>query len=335
MANAAKQRALPSATHESNAMDSAPSAPKIDDEFKALCRTLDADEKAQLRASIDADGIRDALVVWQQENVLLDGHNRLEIATELGRLDDLQYVSLPFADRAAAIAWIKQNQLGRRNLDPAEKNELRQAYELGKEYQAEKRQGERSDLTCAQVEQKLDADLPGQPDADLTCAQPEQKSAAKPARRQSAAKRVARRRRVSTATVRRSSFFSSCVDFLKKKYGIDVTADGIGLTKPQVTTFFSLPESIQEAALAGVHPADANAVHNAVDRAVKASKPKNDDQLASIPAMWVTPPQAEHINRAWRVIRERYGLQTNAEAQAKMAELFLQGNKDQDANVST
>ena len=54
---------------------------KIDDEFNALIPSLTEEEKKELRQSIESDGIRDALVVWG--DILIDGHNRYEIAQEL------------------------------------------------------------------------------------------------------------------------------------------------------------------------------------------------------------------------------------------------------------
>ena len=53
-------------------------------------------------------------MVWAGENILLDGHNRLDICQAHGI--DLEYVEIELADRDAAMLWIEENQLGRRNL---------------------------------------------------------------------------------------------------------------------------------------------------------------------------------------------------------------------------
>jgi phage N-6-adenine-methyltransferase len=87
---------------------------QIDPEFQALIPPLRADERAQLEANIVADGVRDPLVTWQ--GVLIDGHNRYEIATRLGL--PYQVTSMDFATRDDACDWIDRNQLGRRNLHP-------------------------------------------------------------------------------------------------------------------------------------------------------------------------------------------------------------------------
>lgn len=103
----------------------------IDAEFRTLIPALSKDERAQLEASVLAEGCRDALVVWQ--GILLDGHNRYEICTAHGIPFDTLDIDLP--DRDAAITWIINNQLGRRNLTPEQASYLR-----GQRYNREKRQ---------------------------------------------------------------------------------------------------------------------------------------------------------------------------------------------------
>ena len=85
---------------------------KIDNEFHSIIPTLTEEEKTQLRQSIKEDGIRDELVVWG--DILIDGHNRYEIAQEFG----IKYktINKDFASRSLAKEWIIKNQFGRRNL---------------------------------------------------------------------------------------------------------------------------------------------------------------------------------------------------------------------------
>jgi len=85
---------------------------KIDSEFYGLIPTLAEDEKEQLRNSIKEDGVRDALVVWGE--IIIDGHNRYEIAQELGV--GYKTKNKDFADRSHAKEWIILNQFGRRNI---------------------------------------------------------------------------------------------------------------------------------------------------------------------------------------------------------------------------
>lgn len=92
--------------------------PTIDPEFKGLIRPQSEDEHALLRASIERDGCRDALVTWH--GVLLDGHNRLEICEELGRKYETVDVR-GVTTRDEALLWIIANQLARRNLEALDK----------------------------------------------------------------------------------------------------------------------------------------------------------------------------------------------------------------------
>ena len=88
----------------------------IDPEFELLCPPLTADEREALESSLVAEGCRDALIVWEGHELLLDGHNRKRICETHGIDYNVIGVSLP--DREAATAWILRNQLGRRNLHP-------------------------------------------------------------------------------------------------------------------------------------------------------------------------------------------------------------------------
>jgi len=61
--------------------------------------------------------------VWTEENILLDGHNRLEICRRQNIGYETVGISLP--DREAAADWIDANQLGRRNLNPDQASLMR------------------------------------------------------------------------------------------------------------------------------------------------------------------------------------------------------------------
>ena len=93
---------------------------QIDQEFKDLIPALTEEEYKQLEANILSEGIRDSLLVWN--GILIDGHNRYEIATKHGLSYDVQ--EKEFADRAEAERWIILNQLGRRNLSAYDRIEL-------------------------------------------------------------------------------------------------------------------------------------------------------------------------------------------------------------------
>lgn len=84
----------------------------IDDEFKALIPPLSDEERALLEQSLLNEGCRDSLVVWR--DTLIDGHNRYELCQKHGVA--FKTVERDFQDRNEALAWIIQNQLGRRNI---------------------------------------------------------------------------------------------------------------------------------------------------------------------------------------------------------------------------
>lgn len=135
----------------------------IDKEFAAMIPALSAEERQQLEANIvEHGGARDPLVVWIRPDdedewddqycsaILLDGHNRYEICTRLKLPYEVH--GMRFDGREEAEDWIDRNQLGRRNLHPDAFTLL-----LGRRYNRAKKQGERTDLTSGQNDQKSTA----------------------------------------------------------------------------------------------------------------------------------------------------------------------------------
>jgi hypothetical protein len=100
-------------------MDAKMALVKIDREFEALIPKLSSEEYSQLRLNVSRDGCRDNLRVWFGHNILLDGHNRYRICQETGKDFGVTPIELP--DREAALLWIEENQLGRRNLSDAQR----------------------------------------------------------------------------------------------------------------------------------------------------------------------------------------------------------------------
>jgi hypothetical protein len=109
-------------------------SPRIDPEFVELAAPMDDATRAALRASLVAEGCRDALVVWGEKDTLLDGHNRLAICRELGI--PFRTTKLSFPDRAAALSWFVAAQRTRRSLTPHWA-----MYYLGREYNAQRTAG--------------------------------------------------------------------------------------------------------------------------------------------------------------------------------------------------
>jgi hypothetical protein len=105
--------------------------PTIDPEIRDFLPPHTSEEAERLAAKLKSEKFRDKLVVWKEENILLDGHNRLRICEENGIAYQIDYLSFP--DRESAIAWIVEHQLARRNLTTRQRN-----YFIGKKYNANK-----------------------------------------------------------------------------------------------------------------------------------------------------------------------------------------------------
>jgi N6-adenosine-specific RNA methylase IME4/anti-sigma28 factor (negative regulator of flagellin synthesis) len=88
---------------------------KIKPEFKSLIPPLEEAEAKQLEQNLINEGSRDPLVEWQ--GFLIDGHNRYEICTKHNL--PFEVISKDFKTEAEARIWMRQNQMGRRNLTKA------------------------------------------------------------------------------------------------------------------------------------------------------------------------------------------------------------------------
>jgi transposase-like protein len=107
----------------------------IDEQFRDLIPPLADDERAHLRQSIVDEGCREPITVWQEKpciQVIIDGHNRHDICKELDVPFDVRPVE--FGGRDDVTLWMINNQLGRRNLSPADFKML-----IGRKYNATKK----------------------------------------------------------------------------------------------------------------------------------------------------------------------------------------------------
>ncbi len=91
----------------------------VDPELAAIIPPLLADELEALESSVRAEGCRDALCVWTETGILLDGHHRKAICDRHGLPYPTTGISLP--DRDAALLWVISNQCARRNLPAIDK----------------------------------------------------------------------------------------------------------------------------------------------------------------------------------------------------------------------
>lgn len=112
----------------------------LDAEIQSLLPPPDPEERQQLEANLEKDGCLDPLKVWAGHQILIDGHNRLEICRRLNIPYSVVEVELP--DRAAVVAWVVAHQLGRRNLNNFQRAEL--ALILKPQISAEAAQRQRS-----------------------------------------------------------------------------------------------------------------------------------------------------------------------------------------------
>ena len=104
---------------------------KIDPEFQGKIPPLNAEEEHILEQNmIQERRLLNPLIIWK--GYILDGHSRYRILKHHPEIAfEVKEIQLP--DRYAALAWICQNQLGRRNLDPE-----RRKFLMGRTYENEK-----------------------------------------------------------------------------------------------------------------------------------------------------------------------------------------------------
>ena len=107
----------------------------IDEEFESVIPPLTDEEFELLKESVLNDGeVYHPLVVWN--NIIVDGHHRYKILKEHPEIK-YRINKREFENRYEAISWICLNQLGRRNLNDAQKKML-----IGRRYKAEKKKRE-------------------------------------------------------------------------------------------------------------------------------------------------------------------------------------------------
>ncbi|MCL2438698.1 MAG: hypothetical protein FWC99_06445 [Coriobacteriia bacterium] len=104
----------------------------IDDEFKHLLPFLDPESFAALEVDILEHGLRDALVLWEGHDILIDGHNRYEIIKKHNLPFSVTYMQ--FDSRDDVLIWMVTTQIARRNLSPLALSHFR-----GLHYMADKR----------------------------------------------------------------------------------------------------------------------------------------------------------------------------------------------------
>jgi DNA-directed RNA polymerase specialized sigma24 family protein len=219
------------------------SAPiKIDDEFRRHLLPLDTHEILFLEESIVAEGCREPLVVWQEQGILIDGHNRYEICTRMGLPFQTREKSLP--DREAVLDWMDKNQAGRRNMTAKDLEIVR-----GRIYnRRKKRHGERG------------PEKSGQPDHSFP----------------KTAEAVAVELDTSERTVRRSGQRAEVYDAMLELDDVDAAKAARSATQKEITEAIKLPpkkaaEELKNKAKEKAEPREG------VRKKVPASKPVEDE----------------------------------------------------------
>lgn len=182
----------------------------IDKEFKELCPPLAIEERSLLEASIETEGCRDPLDVWQ--GLVVDGHNRFEICKALKKPYETR--ELKVADRNEVINWIISKQLGRRNLTDEQKQYLR-----GKRHHAEKTKGANNPNGFSGKKKNDERQNDGQ-------------------RHKSTAHRLAAEYGVNATTIERDAKFAAAVDAIAEKDGDEarqrILSGQSGLSKAEI-----------------------------------------------------------------------------------------------------
>ena len=171
---------------------------QIDERIRSHIPPLRPEEARQLEENIARNGCQSPLIVW--DGLLLDGHNRFEICNRLGLPFNVEQIELPNFD--AAIDWIEDNQLGRRNLTADQFS-----YFIGRKYERTKRREGRPE--------KLDQNDPV-----------------------STAEKVAEQHGISAPTVKRAADFARDVDEIAHKIGdgarTEILAGALNATRADV-----------------------------------------------------------------------------------------------------
>lgn len=197
----------------------------IDPEFAELGVALSPEERSLLEAGIESDGCLDSLKVWQEGGILIDGHNRFEICTAIGKPYEVTQLSFP--SREAAYDWACDFQLGRRNL-----SEERKSYLRGKRYRNEKKKQNDGGKGKSRSGDHSEPHL-----------EPPQKTSEK----------LAKEYGVSAPTIKRDAKFSEAVDQIAENVGKEakdeILSGRSGLSRSDVAAVAERPANEQPAAI--------------------------------------------------------------------------------------
>lgn len=99
---------------------------KIDDDFKNCLPELSSEEYTELEKDIVKNGVLSPIVIWS--GTIVDGHNRYAIC-QAHHITNIPTKEMNFTSKDEALEWILRNQLGRRNLNDFQRNQIALKYE--------------------------------------------------------------------------------------------------------------------------------------------------------------------------------------------------------------
>ncbi|HEV7350809.1 hypothetical protein [Telluribacter sp.] len=200
-------------------------------ELEELIPPLQADEFRQLEENIIREGCREALLIWETtENivdtasdstagtfVLVDGHNRYRICQKNGLDFKIHLVSFP--SMTEVRDYMIDNQLGRRNLSPEQISYLR-----GKKYLAQKLSRGKYDRSGHKGQ-----NVPYEPEEQTGQNDPYGLEASG-----STSKRLAKQFNVSEKTIKRDAEFAEGLDKLAPDLRKNILSGKAGVKKSDI-----------------------------------------------------------------------------------------------------
>ena len=241
----------------------------VDSEFQEWLLPLSPDEFELLEESIIQDGCRDPLVVWN--GILVDGHHRYGIC----KTHNLSFntVESSLQTREDVKNWIINNQLGRRNVTPEQRN-----YLIGKMYRETK-----NDLGAPEGNQNASENKV----VTVTTLKTEEI--------------VADKFNVSPKTVRNAEKFADAVDTLGNQYGPDVKANILtGKSKlPQKAVIENAALFTSEKEEWYTPPEIIESVLEVFDGEIDTDPCSNSHEKPNVPAKTLFTKEDNGLNQEW------------------------------------
>jgi ParB-like chromosome segregation protein Spo0J len=84
-------------------------------QYELLLPPMADEDYERLKSSIKTEGVRDPVIIWEGQNVLIDGYNRISACHDLD-IRSVPAIFMSFPGTHDVERWIITNQLSRRNL---------------------------------------------------------------------------------------------------------------------------------------------------------------------------------------------------------------------------